>query len=326
MFSPVCASHRSGNAAPIRLGPTKGSPWLYVHGNRRTPNRRIFLGGPLDMGRELGVRSGQFSAPTPKVNGGNMRGIKHAFVCGTAFFVAGFSAFAQGTAGTVASVEMQTPKSGTTQQYEQGRKQKADWHKQQKDSQPLFVFEIIAGDTTGSYYVARLGQHWADMDKPSVPDAADTEEYNKVIGAYVQSVVTRYWEFLPKISNPEGGTLPAKYSEVLTFRVRYGKQGAFRSAIARFSDAAQKAKWPVHFEFYALELGGSEGTYAVLIPHANWADFEDKPDVKPFREMLKDALGQDEADSVVDRLNSSVEGVSTEIIEFRQDLSYVPAK
>ena len=255
-----------------------------------------------------------------------MRLGKHASVCAVVFLVAGFSASAQSTPGNIAALETQTPKTGMTQQYEQGRKQKAEWHKQQKDPEALYVFETIAGDSTGTYLVGRLGEHWADMDKPPIPDAADAEEYNKAVGPYVQSIVTRYWELLPKISNPDTGALPAKYNEILNFHVRYNKQGAFRSAIARFSDAAQKAKWPVHFEWYVLEFGGLEGTYAAVIPRANWTDFEEKPDVKPFREMLKDALGQDEADSVLDRLNASVESVTTEIIQFRQDLSYIPAK
>ena len=42
--------------------------------------------------------------------------------------------------------------------------------------------------------------------------------------------------------------------------------------------------------------------------------------------MLKDAFGQAEADSVVDRLDSSIESESSEILKFRQDLSYIPAK
>jgi hypothetical protein len=255
-----------------------------------------------------------------------MRTSKHVAVCAVVFLVAAFSALAQGTPGNINSIEYQTPKAGMSQQYEQGRKQKAEWHKQQKDSQPLFVFETIAGDNTGTYLVGRLSQHWADMDKPSVPEAADTEEFNKVIGANVQSIVTRYWEYLPKISNPATNSLPAKYNELLTFHIRYNKQGAFRSAIARFYEASQKTKWPPHFEWYALNLGGAEGTFVVVLPHANWADFEETPDVKPFREMLKEALGQDESESVIDRLNSSTESVTTEIIEFRPDLSYIPAK
>jgi hypothetical protein len=42
--------------------------------------------------------------------------------------------------------------------------------------------------------------------------------------------------------------------------------------------------------------------------------------------MLKDAFGQEEADSITKRFDSSIESATTEIIEFRADLSYVPNK
>ena len=237
------------------------------------------------------------------------------------------SAFAQSNPGNIASIETQTPKNGMTQQYEQGRKQKADWHKQQKDPLPLYVFEILSGDNTGSYLVGRFDQHWADMDKPAIPDTADTEEFNKVVGNYVQSVTARFYQFLPKLSNPDTSTTgPSKYDEVVTFRIRHDKIGVFRGSLARLAEAVGKTKWPVHYEFYELANGGYDGTFVLAEPHANWADFEDKPDVKPFRDMLKDAFGQAEADSIYERLESSIESEYSEIIQFRSDLSYVPAK
>jgi hypothetical protein len=237
------------------------------------------------------------------------------------------SAFAQSNPGNIASIETQTPKNGMTQQYEQGRKQKADWHKQQKDPLPLYVFEVLSGDDTGSYLVGRFDQHWADMDKPAIADTADTEEFNKVVGNYVQSVTARFYQFLSKLSNPDtSSTTPTKYDEVITFRIRHDKIAVFRGGLARLADAVQKTKWPVHYEFYELANGGYDGTFVLAEPHANWADFEDKPDVKPFRDMLKDAFGQAEADSIYDRLESSIESEYSEIIQFRPDLSYIPAK
>ncbi len=62
------------------------------------------------------------------------------------------------------------------------------------------------------------------------------------------------------------------------------------------------------------------------IPHKSWADFEDKPDMKPFRQMLTDAFGPEEADSLIKRFDSSVESITSEIDKFRADLSYLPAK
>ena len=72
--------------------------------------------------------------------------------------------------------------------------------------------------------------------------------------------------------------------------------------------------------------GGPSGVYVLTVPHKNWADFEDNPEVKPFRDMLKEAFGQAEADSIVDRIDHSVEKETSEIIQYRPDLSYVPGK
>jgi len=247
-------------------------------------------------------------------------------LCVIVVFFATLSLWAQDKQGTIAGLEFQKPKNGMVKQYEEGRKQKADWHKQQKDSQPLYVWETLTGPETGTYVVGRFGQHWADLDKPSVPDQADLDEYRKVVAGSVESMVARYYEFLPKLSNPGDMTTPPKFDEIITFHLRYGRGADFRSAISRVHEAGEKTKWPVNYLWYELVAGGNTGTFVLAIPHGNWADFEDKPEVKPFRDMLKDAFGQAEADSVIHRIDGSVESETVEIVQFRPDLSYLPGK
>src|SRR5450631_2577526 len=147
------------------------------------------------------------------------------------------SGFAQDKPGTIASLEFQKPKNGMVKQYEEGRKTKAAWHKQQKDTQPLMVWQVISGESTGTYIVGRLGQHWADLDKPSVPDQADLEEFTKVIGPAVESLTTQYYEYLPKDSKPLDSPTPSKYSEVIVYHARQGKGADFRAAITKTTEA-----------------------------------------------------------------------------------------
>lgn len=238
-------------------------------------------------------------------------------------------AFAQDNKeGTLASLEFQRLKPGTSTQYEAGRKQKAAWHKSQNDSQPLFVWEVMSGDNTGTYMVGRLAQHWADLDKPSVPDQADLDEFNKVMGSYVDSVVTRYYEYLPKMSMPSEmvGGAPSKYAEIATFHVRYGHADDFRSGIERVAEAAKKTNWAQRYQFFVLVSGGNTGTYVLAEDHSSWSDFEDKPEVKPFSSMLTEAFGRSEAESIMHRFDTAIESETTEIIKFRGDLSYMPSK
>lgn len=236
-----------------------------------------------------------------------------------------FSAAAQNDASTITALEIQTPKNGMVQQYEAGRKTKAAWHRQQKDPQMLWVLEILSGEHTGSYIVGRSDLHWADMDKPPIPDASDVEEYNKAVGAYVEKFTASYYEIMPRISNP-GPDSDVKYISVTSFHVKYGRNDDFRSAIARIHDAAEKTKWGEHYRWQHLVNGGPGGTYVLLIDHPNWASFGDDPSIKPMRDMLREAFGEQEAMSVIERLNASIDSSYSEIAQFRPDLSYIPQK
>jgi hypothetical protein len=233
---------------------------------------------------------------------------------------------AQEKPGTIATLEFQKPKNGMVPQYEAGRKQKAAWHKQQNDPLPLYVWETLTGESTGTYVVGRLGQHWADFDKPAISDEADLAEFQKVVGSSVESIVTRYYEYMPKVSNPPADKGPSKFSEIITFYIRQGKSSDFQSAMGRILEAGTKTKWPLNYFWYELWSGGPVDTFVLVLPHSNWADFEEKPEVKPFRDMLKDAFGQEEADSIVSRLDNSVQKQTSDIVQFHPELSYLPGK
>ena len=70
-----------------------------------------------------------------------------ATLCAVGFFAVG--ALAQDKPGTIAGLEFQTPKNGMVKQYEDGRKAKVEWHKQQKDKDALYVSEVLTGENTG---------------------------------------------------------------------------------------------------------------------------------------------------------------------------------
>jgi hypothetical protein len=68
------------------------------------------------------------------------------------------------------------------------------------------------------------------------------------------------------------------------------------------------------------------GTFVLAESHASWSDFEDKPGTKPLRHMLEESFGAAEADAIYSRLIGAVESEDAEILQYRPDLSYVPAK
>lgn len=256
-----------------------------------------------------------------------MKSLTSLLVTLAAVFLAVSSTNAQqSNTGNILAAEFQTPKAGMTQQYEQGRKQKADWHKQQKDPVGLYVFEIRSGDSTGTYLVSRGLIHWSDLDHPAVPEAADDEEYNKVVGSYVEKLTDSFYEFLPKFSNPDTSPVPPKYSEILILQVKFGKAADFQAALGRIADAEKKLNPSSHLSIYELVNGGLSDTYVVSIPRAHWADFEPKPDEKPMAQVLAEAYGPGDGTSILAQIDSTIESEYTDILEFRPDLSYIPGQ
>lgn len=94
-----------------------------------------------------------------------------------------------------------------------------------------------------------------DMDKPSVPDQSDVEEYQKVIGSYIESMTARYYALMPKVTNMANSKPTDKFAEIITFRVKFGKDSDFESAITRVNDAAQKTRWQVAYIWHGLAFG-----------------------------------------------------------------------
>jgi len=94
--------------------------------------------------------------------------------------------------------------------------------------------------------------------------------------------------------------------------------------VARFREAIEKTKTPMDASWYSLDEGGESGTWILVVSHATWASFDD-PAVKSPPDILRDAFGPNEGQAVGDQIANSMGGFFTsEVVEFRPDLSYFP--
>lgn len=230
---------------------------------------------------------------------------------------------AQQKPGNLTMVAELTPNAGSRQQFEQGLKQLAAWRVSIKDAQSRAVFQQRTGQNSGTYLVVLRGMHWADLDSPTPSEEQAQAEFSKAMGGTVASHVVRTYEEIPSLSRPGFTTRnrPSKYYEIDTFHVPLGKQDRFAAAVARFREAIEKTKSPVNLICSVLSEGGQFGTWVLAFGHDTAADFASpSPD-----EILKNAFGSAEADSIVQEFSDLAGGFFTEeVIEFRPDLSYFP--
>ncbi len=231
---------------------------------------------------------------------------------------------AQDEPGNLARAFFLTIKPGMTQQFEAAYKQHIAWHRQQNDTWEWHTWQYETGERLGQYLVRTPGHHWEDFDAHAEFSAADTADFSAGAGQYVESVSSTFSRVLPKVSRwPEGNARPA-FVEVLTFRLRYGAGREFNYAIKKINEAINKSDWPVHYAWLTTVSGGKLGTYTLVLPHKNWADFKDPE--KPFAAMLEEVYGRVEAGKVLKALTKSVLSESSQILRFRPELSYTPSQ
>ncbi len=231
---------------------------------------------------------------------------------------------AQDEPGNLARAFFLTIKPGMTQQFEAAYKQHIAWHRQQNDTWEWHTWQYETGAQLGQYLVRTPGHHWEDFDAHAEFSAADTADFSAGAGQYVESVSSTFSRVLPKVSRwPEGDAMPA-FVEVLTFRLRYGAGREFNYAIKKINEAINKSDWPVHYAWLTTVSGGKLGTYTLVLPHKNWADYQDPE--KSFEAMLEEVYGRVEAEKLLKAFTKSVLSESSQILRFRPELSYTPSQ
>jgi hypothetical protein len=232
-------------------------------------------------------------------------------------------ASAQQSQDTVVEVHRVTPKPGMREQLEAGRVKHMAWHKQQGDTWAWHVWEVITGPDTGSYIVGSPGHQWKDVDawtaKMAKGDAADAAVN---LAPHQASSTMSYWVMLADASRPPAAGGPPVMATLTTYHVKPGKGDQFRDSLRTVKGALDKASFPRRAIWYVLANGGTAGTYAVLSPRASMADMA-LPEPS-MRQVVETALGKAAADAAFNAFNDAVESGTSELLQFRSDLSYLP--
>ena len=98
---------------------------------------------------------------------------------------------------------------------------------------------------------------------------------------------------------------------------------AFTDSIKRINEAIAKAKYPAKpTRWYSLSNGGIGPHFVAVTDRNSWADMQ--PPEQTMADMLKQTYGAD--DKTMQTLRQAVDHTVSELLEYRGDLSYIPAK
>jgi hypothetical protein len=224
---------------------------------------------------------------------------------------------------SLVEVNVAIPKPGMTQQWEQGRKRHSDFHRAQKDTWPVFVYEVATGDFTGNYISVQPGHSWKDYDAREAFQKLDTPDVQKNMGPYETAGPRMFYLSRPDLSYgpaPAPGGPPAKMSLVTHFYVAPDMTNEFQDGVKKVNAAIDAAKYPAKpARWYQLVNGGDVPHYVLVSDRASWED------MTPPAQTMDQALGADGAAALA-QVRKASRKISTEIVVYRPDLSFVPGK
>jgi len=237
----------------------------------------------------------------------------------------GVSVRAEEKPDRLAWIEHVKAKPGMEAQLEEGGKKHFAWHKKQGDTWSIYLWQVTTGDDAGDYVVGTFGHTWKDYDAREAFNAADDKDAMASVGPFVQSDIPSIWRHLEDVSRPgDMAAGPAKFSQLTHYFVKPSKISAFMDALREIKAALDEAKFPVHSNWYVLASGGKGPHYVVATERSSWAEFAGPE--KSMSKVLEEKLGARKATELIDEIREATTSFYSEILTFRSDLSYMPAR
>lgn len=215
------------------------------------------------------------------------------------------------------------PKPGMEAEFEAGIRAHHRWRADQGDTWAWLVWRIDTGAATGTYAIGTFNHAWSDFDTPPVDLALARENRRQTIMPYVDSIRVEHYVYQAAISNVPDDLPPRNFSITEMIEVRVGKERDFMSAVSGITDAIKQVGWPNYYEWYRLDYGGRQPTYARVRLLWSWDDLANPE--KSLRDVLEQVYGEREAAKIADMFNAAVERRENRTAILRKELFYVPA-
>lgn len=231
---------------------------------------------------------------------------------------------AQTSEGRVARMAVLRPKEGMQAEFEAGYRRHLEWHRAQDDPWAWYGWQILTGDRVGWFVDGTFGHAWADLDRAVAPaeDAADNAEN---VAPYADFATHAVYRLRPELTSArflEARRTPP-FVELITVEVVPGRERAFERLARRIHRALDASRSSEH-AVYELVNGSSTRHYLIMLPRERLADLQRSP--RGFAGLMQSALGTADDGAVGPPATSSIRAIRSELLRYRPDLSYIPAK
>lgn len=223
----------------------------------------------------------------------------------------------------LAEIILVQPVQGHSHPFEEGVRRHMDVLRDQGVDDAWLVWSVATGENTGQYLVGTFGRTWASFDEmPGDPEALQ-RSFRENIQPHVERAEASFWRMRGDLSRlaSEGGA-PSAFVQAYHYFPRLGGAEGFEAVVREIGAAAESQGWGEEWGVYELVNGGRHPHYVITMEGDRFADFEEPS--PNMGQMLMAELGEDGAGALFQRYTDAVESETSEMLVWREDLSYMP--
>jgi hypothetical protein len=218
------------------------------------------------------------------------------------------------------------PKDGMRAQFDAGYRKHLEWHAAHADPLVWYGWYVTHGPRAGMFIDGSFGAPFAAFDQRVAPadDAKDAERSFLGFGEPTFRMAYRVRRDLSS-GLPLERWQPTPLVEVHRYRVKLGRSWHFELLAKRMRSALETAgAKDIAYTWYQGVAGTGTPEYMLMVSRNGWAGFDVGPgDLEGVLATLDDAATRRE---LLMGLAASVDEVTSEVWQYRSDLSLVPAR
>ena len=234
-----------------------------------------------------------------------------------------FAAPLEGQEGNVTMGYFVTTDLANVMQLEEGMREHVDWHEQQNDTWPGFVYQAMHG---GNEYVwVSPGHTWADFDDPTVDPQADMQDFAQAAGSHTTGLDVRTWVTWDDVSMPPAQDAVVPIWEVVEWDVKATSEGleALRSAFGKVRAAFEQEGMALRYTVNQLVGIDSAPQMFVAIAHDSMGEM-DGAEPGALERLLVQAHGHADAVHTIRSFEAYLTPTASRVWVLRPDLSHLP--
>jgi hypothetical protein len=217
------------------------------------------------------------------------------------------------------------PKDGMRAQFDAGYRKHLEWHAAHADPLVWYGWYVTHGPRAGMFIDGSFGAPFAAFDQRVAP-ADDAKDAERSFLPFGQPTFRASYRVRRDLSSgtPLERWQPTQLVDVHRYRVKLGRSSHFELLAKRMRTAleASGAK-DVAYTWYQGVAGTATPEYMLMVARKGWAGFENAPgDLEGVLATLDDASTRRE---LLMGLSASVEEVTSEVWQYRSELSLIPA-